>query len=83
MGPFDPSDPSCIRSIEESTELNPFSMGSMTWCRPAEKCATNQSFATATINVTNANDRNHLLQGQAYIQDKLITIQKDKHQPTL
>lgn len=82
-GPFDPTDPDHLRELEENSGLEPYSITSMTWCRPIAKRAANQSFATATAIINSPQAANHLLHGNIYIYDKRITIQKDARQPLL
>lgn len=80
---FDPTNPLHLRELEESAGLNALSISSMSWCRPVEKRAPNQGFATAIVNVTSAKAANHLLHEHIYICDKRITILKDERQPLL
>lgn len=82
-GDFNPSDPNHIREVEERAGIEPFSIKSMTWCRPENKRAPNQSFANASVIVNSARAGNQLLHGDLYICDKRITIQKDVRHPVL
>lgn len=82
-GGFEPSEPAHLREFETNSGLEAHSITSMSWCRPIDKRAANQSFATATIIINSPKAANHLLTENIYIYEKCITVQKDIRQPLL
>jgi hypothetical protein len=80
-GEFDPSDPKCIRRIEDIHGLKTGSIKAASWLKRPDRRAPGQRVATLKVNCTDPQTANTLLSEGTSINGHLITVIKDIREP--
>lgn len=81
IGPFDPSDHSCLDEIESRHNLSKGAITSANWVRDPEQRKPEQRVANLRITCSSADAANMLLTQEVLIGDRAVIVAKDKKDP--